>query len=101
MTRSEFKAWFDGFSENIHGVPSKKQWERIIERVNEINEDEVIRERIIERRRDWWPLYWMTSVYTGTPSWIVDNNSTTTATFTCNAIQVANDIGAWEAKQLS
>lgn len=38
MTLSEFKAWFEGFTENIDGIPSKKQWARIRKRVNEISD---------------------------------------------------------------
>lgn len=32
MTPSEFKAWFDGFTEALDGVPSKDQWARIKKR---------------------------------------------------------------------
>ncbi len=37
MTLAEFKAWFDGFTEDMDGQPNKKQWERIKARVKEIN----------------------------------------------------------------
>jgi hypothetical protein len=37
MTPSEFKAWFDGFTEAFSGVPTKAQWTRIKERVGEID----------------------------------------------------------------
>jgi hypothetical protein len=37
MTPSEFKAWFDGFTEALDGVPSKDQWSRIKARVAEID----------------------------------------------------------------
>lgn len=37
MTPQEFKAWFDGYSEHIADRPSKKQWDRIVARVAEIN----------------------------------------------------------------
>lgn len=37
MTLSEFKAWFEGFTENIDGTPSGKQWEKIQARVKEIS----------------------------------------------------------------
>jgi hypothetical protein len=37
MTPSEFKAWFDGFTEALAGVPTKAQWARIKERVSEID----------------------------------------------------------------
>lgn len=37
MTLQEFKAWFDGFTEEMSGAPNKKQWERIKKRVKEID----------------------------------------------------------------
>lgn len=49
MTLSEFKAWFEGFTENIDGTPSKKQWERIQARVAEIDGKVVTREIIRDR----------------------------------------------------
>ena len=40
MTVSEFKAWFEGYTENLNSevAPSKKQWTRIKERIAEIKE---------------------------------------------------------------
>jgi hypothetical protein len=38
MTPSEFKHWFEGFTEAMHGLPNSKQWARIQERVKEIND---------------------------------------------------------------
>ena len=37
MTMQEFKAWFDGFTEAVGGLPTAKQWSRIKERVSEID----------------------------------------------------------------
>ena len=37
MTPLEFKAWFDGFTENLKGPPNAKQWKRICKRVKEID----------------------------------------------------------------
>ena len=36
MNLSEFKAWFEGYTENMDGTPNKQQWERICARVKEI-----------------------------------------------------------------
>jgi len=36
MTPSEFKAWFEGFTENMKGPPGEKAWARIQARVKEI-----------------------------------------------------------------
>ncbi len=37
MTLSEFKAWFEGFTECMDGAPDKEQWKRIKARVKEID----------------------------------------------------------------
>lgn len=37
MTPSEFKAWFQGFTEALEGTPSVAQWARIKARVAEID----------------------------------------------------------------
>lgn len=36
MTLQEFKSWLEGFSENIEGAPSTKQWERIQEQIQKV-----------------------------------------------------------------
>lgn len=38
MNLSEFKAWFDGFTENLDGPPTTKQWKRVQDKVAEIKE---------------------------------------------------------------
>src|SRR6202012_3582867 len=37
MTPLEFKAWFEGYTEAVEKVPTRKQWERIMARVAEID----------------------------------------------------------------
>ena len=49
MTPSEFKTWFEGFTEAFTGSPTKAQWTRIKERVAEIDGKEVTFEQ-------YWPL---------------------------------------------
>ncbi|WP_028747996.1 hypothetical protein [Rhizobium mesoamericanum] len=67
MTLSEFKAWFEGFSEIMDGPPSEKQWERIKARVSEINGSAtpypVFIDRYVEPYRRYWPNvpYWAAS----------------------------------------
>lgn len=51
MTLQEFKAWFDGFIENIPKQPTLKQWARIKERVSEIDGVAVTERVYIDR---WW-----------------------------------------------
>jgi hypothetical protein len=58
MTLQEFKAWFEGFTEDMSAAPSKKQWERIKKRVKEIDGSAVTYPVFVDR---YWP-----HVY---PSW--------------------------------
>jgi len=57
MTLSEFKAWFEGFTENLDGPPNKKQWARICKRVKEIQVDStpIVVERYL---RPYWDRVW-------------------------------------------
>jgi hypothetical protein len=58
MTLSEFKAWFEGFTESMDGPPSLKQWERIQARVKEISgvpvTQTVFVDRYLPAYRDVW-----------------------------------------------
>jgi len=49
MTKGEFKAWFEGFSEGIDGVPTKEQWDRVCSRVKEIDGKEITYPVFIDR----------------------------------------------------
>lgn len=62
MTPSEFKAWFDGFTEALEDRPSKDQWTRIKARVAEID-GRAVTEHIYVHR--YLPHYYQT--YYGTP----------------------------------
>ncbi len=55
MTPQEFKAWFDGYTENISKTPTQKQWKRIQERVGEIDGVPVTEQIFIDR---YWYTYW-------------------------------------------
>jgi uncharacterized protein YeaO (DUF488 family) len=74
MTPSEFKAWFDGFTEAFSGVPTKAQWARIKARVAEIDGKPVTERVFIDR---YWPPYrpWRDWHYT---SWGATANPTMT-----------------------
>lgn len=58
MTLSEFKAWFEGFTESMDGPPSLKQWERIQGRVKEITgapvSYPVFVDRYLPAVKPWW-----------------------------------------------
>jgi hypothetical protein len=89
MTPTEFKAWFDGFTEALDGIPNEDQWKRIKARVAEIDGKPTSYPVYIDRywptyQRTWGP-YWGTycgtsSTYTTTPatSLAVMSSGTTT-----------------------
>lgn len=52
MTPHEFKAWFEGFTENIIGTPTDLQWRRVRERVAEINGQPVTEHHFFN---NYWP----------------------------------------------
>lgn len=50
MTLQEFKAWFEGFAEGMHGEPpTAKQWARIKARVAEIDGKQITERVFIDR----------------------------------------------------
>ena len=55
MTLAEFKAWFEGYAENIEGAPSAKQWKLIKARVKEIDGEKITERMFIDR---YWPTTW-------------------------------------------
>ncbi len=52
MTLQEFKAWFDGFTENMGEAPTKLQWARIQARVKEIDGAAITYPVFVDR---YWP----------------------------------------------
>jgi len=57
MTLSEFKAWFEGFTDGMEGPPSEKQFKKIKAKVAEISGTSISKTVFIERYRDVWPRY--------------------------------------------
>ena len=59
MTLSEFKAWFDGYTEGIETAPTADQFARIKARLAEIDNTPTTRtiflDRYVKTRPDWWP----------------------------------------------
>jgi hypothetical protein len=70
MTLQEFKAWFEGFTENMSGTPNKDQWKRIRARVKEIDGIAITEKVFIDR-------YWRypTYPYTNPNPWITFTNA--------------------------
>jgi hypothetical protein len=58
MHLSEFKAWFEGFTDGIDGIPSPRQWNKIKERVAEITNDYTPATVFVDRyARPYWHHY--------------------------------------------
>lgn len=64
MTLQEFKAWFEGYTENITKQPTQKQWARIQERVDEIDGTTITYPVYVEKY--WEPFRYP---YFGSPTW--------------------------------
>lgn len=58
MTLSEFKAWFEGFSEGIDKVPNAKQFEKIKAKVAEINGAPITQTIFVDRYVRPYPSHW-------------------------------------------
>lgn len=63
MTLSEFKAWFEGFTESLDEPPNAKQWKRIKARVAEISGSPTNYPVVSDRYRDYYRPFWLS----GTP----------------------------------
>lgn len=64
MTLSEFKAWFEGYTEGLEGAPTKAQFDRIKAKVGEITGAPVTYpiyvDRWVQPYRPYWDRYWAT-----------------------------------------
>jgi len=58
MTLSEFKAWFEGFTECMDGAPDMDQWKRIKARVKEIDGVAVTKTVFVDRYLPPYRPYW-------------------------------------------
>jgi hypothetical protein len=54
MTLSEFRAWFEGFTEDMAGAPTEKQFKKIKARVSEITGTPVTERYFYDH---YWPRY--------------------------------------------
>ena len=64
MALSEFKAWFEGYTEGLEAAPTKAQFDRIKEKVKEISGTPITYPVFVDRYRDYQPHFW------GHPAWI-------------------------------
>ena len=65
MQVSEFKAWFEGFTESIEGLPNKKQWERVKEKVALVDGKSIVYREYVDRwySRPYYGSSWTTLSY--------------------------------------
>jgi hypothetical protein len=59
MNLQEFKAWFEGFNENLDGPPNERQWARIMKKISLIKDAKPTTEVVF--RDHWYPpwrRYW-------------------------------------------
>lgn len=62
MEICEFKAWFEGFTEDMTGQPNAKQWKRIKQRVKQVDGTPTTERVFIDRYWHRYEPYW---TYTG------------------------------------
>lgn len=62
MTLSEFKAWFEGFTENLGDAPTKVQFDKIKAKVAEITGTPITHtvyvDRYVQPYRQYWDRVW-------------------------------------------
>ena len=99
MHTSEFKAWFDGFTEAIKDKPTKRQWARIKERLAGVDGNYTPPQVFFDRY--WYPKFHTYPIWysTGSPTYTV--NGTTVddlaAMVGTNTASQWNQIGQAEA----
>lgn len=81
MNLNEFKAWFEGYTEEIKKAPTQKQWKRICEKLEEVGSSQ----------------YWPHTYTPTTTTWAVGDGK---KTFPCDMTSSSFYIeGQQEAKQ--
>jgi hypothetical protein len=93
MTPKEFKAWFEGFTEAMEGMPTEAQWTKVKARVAQIDGNPtsypVYVDRYWQRPRPYWESpHWITlqANSSGAASYSV---SQPRATLSCSAKDIA------------
>jgi hypothetical protein len=74
MTLSEFKAWFEGFTESMEGAPTEAQFAKIKNKVALIDGTPITYPIYVER---WWPNHRPTD-YWGWPSYVTSGGAIST-----------------------
>lgn len=95
MIPSEFKAWFEGYTEDIDGPPSANQWAKIQARIKDIDGTAITQRVYLDRYRylEWpyipGPVTFGGTTYTGTSNQTVDIPSVFPASFNSSAAMFA------------
>jgi len=89
MTPIEFKAWFDGYTEEMKGAPTKAQWEKIKARVSEIDGKPVTERVYLDRYWHWnYPYYY-------SPTWTSNSlGASSSYTMQCSNTSNGGAVGA-------
>ena len=58
MTLSEFKAWFEGYTEEMEGPPSRKQWKKIQDKIKKISDAPTPWPIFVDRYIHPWRPHW-------------------------------------------
>jgi hypothetical protein len=71
MNLSEFKAWFEGFTEDMEGPPNKKQWARVQEKIEKIKDAPPVTQHVFHDYyyrpwRRWYEVPYVWPTYTST-----------------------------------
>ena len=75
MHLQEFKAWFEGYTEEMDGPPNAKQWKKVKKRVDEITPDWTPRTVFIDRYVPRPYLTWFQTTGAPNPSGVWAQNS--------------------------
>ena len=95
MTNNEFKAWFEGYTEEMKIPPNKTQWKKIQAKVKEIDGNPIWH---------YYQPYWNQWTYTSTPHQVLCGDSTSDFTHSSsNTMYMAGktDFNNESASQLS
>ena len=66
MEICEFKAWFEGFTEDMNGQPNAKQWKRIKARVKQVDGTPTTQRMFIDHYRRPYEPYWPQAIWYST-----------------------------------
>src|SRR5690349_21017125 len=97
MNLSEFKAWFEGFTEGMDKPPSAKQWGRIKEKIGLIKDAPPVTQHVFHDHyyRPWRRWYYEYGLGSASPIWMVGGSLPDQALASSNS---AIAVGAAQAK---